>query len=134
MHLNYECLRDVLIALERLLSVHADDSFEFSMVSVQMLMQDPDIVDYREEDVFYCVHNLHQAGYVDACIVRSGIYVHECAVTDITYEGHMFLRTIRDETIWTMLKRKFGPSIQASLPVVQQVAGKLILQKLGLSD
>lgn len=134
MHLNYDCLRDVLIVLEKLLDVRADDSFEFSMVSIQMVMRDPDIAGYQIEDVFYCIHNLEQAGYVDACIVRSGTYVHECAVTDITYSGHMFLRSIRDETIWSMVKKRFGPSISASLPAVQQVAGKLILQSLGLGD
>lgn len=132
MHLNYDCLRDVLIALEKLLNVKAGDSFTFSLVSVQDLMQDPDIIGYRVEDVFYCVHNLEQAGFVDACISRSGIYVHEFAVMDITYAGHMFLRSIQDVTIWSLLKKRIGPALTVSLPVLQEIAGKLALQNLGL--
>lgn len=133
MHLNYDCLRDVLITLEKRLEILYDGSFEFPYISVQSLMQDPEIAPYSIEDVFYCIHNLQQAEYVSATFLRSDTVVHECVVYDITYAGHMFLRSIKDETIWTMVKKKFGPAINASLPVVQQIAAKCILLGLGLS-
>ena len=130
MHLNYDCLRDVLIALEKLLEIRTDDSFEFSMLSIESLLQDCDIVGYSLADVFYCVYNLEQAGYIDASILRSGTLVHECVIFDITYSGHMFLRSIHDETVWSLLKKKFGPAFSASLPVLQQMAGQMMLSRM----
>ena len=134
MHLNYDCLRNVLLALEKLLEIQTGDSYEFCMISIQELMNDPGVARYPEEDVFYCVHNLEQAGFVKTCRVESGIYVHDLVVFDITYAGHMFLRNISSETVWTMVKKKFGPAISASLPVVQQLAGQIILNQLSQSS
>lgn len=131
MHLNYECLRDVLIVLEKLLTVRNDDVFEFCAVSLDALLADPDIVGYLPADVFYVVHNLHQAGFIEAHFVRSGVFVHEAYILDITYAGHMFLRNIKDMTIWSMLRKKCGPAFTASLPVLQQLAGDLIRQHAG---
>lgn len=134
MHLNYDCLRDVLIVLQKLLDVRHEGNgvFSFSVVSIDDLMADPDITGYPVEDVFYCIHNLSQADYIDAQILHSGSYAHQCCVSDITYAGHMFLRNISDATIWSTLKKKLGPGIDAALPVVFDLAGKLIAEKIGL--
>ena len=133
MHLNYDCLRYVLISLEKNLSiVGVDGALSFQPLSLQDLMDDPDVGCYPVEDVFYAVHNLSQAGYISASIGYDIGMDDYCFINDITYDGHMFLRSIADETIWTMVKKRFGPVITASLPLIQQIAGKLILNQIGL--
>ena len=133
MHLNYDCLRDVLISLEKNLSFVRDDyGLSFPDYSLHDLLSDPEIGCYPMEDVFYAVHNLAQAGYITASIGYDIGMTDYCSISDITYEGHMFLRTIADETIWSEVKKKFGPVIRASLPIVQQVASSCIVRALGL--
>ena len=135
MHLNYDCLRDVLLSLERNLSFVQDDyGLSFPEYSLQDLMSDPDVGCYLLDDVFYAVHNLAQAGYINASIGYDIGMTEYCSISDITYEGHMFLRSIADETIWTEIKKRFGPVIRASLPIVQQVASKCVLSHLGFSQ
>lgn len=134
MVLNYDCMRDVLLSLERNMNFVQDDyGLSFPDYSLHDLMNDPDVGCYPIEDVFYAVHNLSQAGYITATIGYEIGMTDYCSISDITYEGHMFLRSIADETIWTEVKKKFGPVIRASLPIVQQVASKCVLSHLGLS-
>lgn len=139
MHLNYDCLRDVLIELEKRLDIVNSSeltglvSLRFKYLSIDRLCSFDELSPYPAEDVFYAIHNLHQAGFIEADIeIVSGI-VSRCVVCDITHPGHEFLRSIKDETIWTLIKRKYGPQINASLPLLQDVACKLILARIGLS-
>lgn len=138
MHLNYECLRDVLLALERHLDVaNASNipdylSISFSRFSLERICKLDDLAGYSSEDVFYVLYNLKQAGFIDAHIEICQGSLYHCVVQDITYEGHMFLRTISNETIWDMLKKKLGPAFSASLPVIQDVASHLILTSAGM--
>lgn len=133
MYLNYECLRDVLLSLERNLAFDHDDyGLSFPSYSLSDLMSDPDVGCYSLEDVFYAVHNLLQAGYINASIGYDIGMTNYCSISDVTYEGHMFLRNIHDETIWSTVKKKFGPAINASLPVVAEYAAKLILLSAGV--
>lgn len=141
MYLNYDCLRDVLLVLERRLLIVEKPDFllggdcmrlSFSCVSLEELMADDDIVGYSKADVFYCIHNLEQAGYITAYIEYAGDCIQECIVTDITYSGHMFLRNVSDSTIWSAVKEKLGPGLNAALPVVFDLAGKLIAKGMGL--
>lgn len=134
MFLDYDCLRDVLIALERGLEISAGNGsrmeISFSSMSLSDLIQSEELSGYPPEDVFYAVYNLRQAGYISALIDHAGDAVYACVVTDITYAGHMFLRSIHDETIWTSVKKRLGPAINASLPVVSEVAAQLIFRSL----
>lgn len=133
MHLNYDCLREVLLSIERNLNFdHSGYDITFHELYICDLMTDPKVARYSVEDVFYAVYNLYQAEYINASIISEGKMAENCAVLDITYEGHMFLRTIADDTVWKTVKKAFGPVIQASLPIVQEVATKYILNRLGL--
>lgn len=135
MYLNYDCLRDVLLSLERNLAFVRDDfGLAFPDYSFQDLMSDPDVGCYGEEDVFYAVHNLVQAEYITASIGYDIGMTDYCSISDITYKGHMFLRSISDVTVWSAVKKRFGPALQASLPVLQQVASQCVLHKFGFSD
>lgn len=135
MRLNYDCLRDVLLSLERNLSFdQTEGGISFPDCYLRDLMKDPKIAEYSIEDVFYCVHNLSQAGYITASLDYHFGMIDYCCINDITYSGHMFLRSIADENTWSSIKKKFGPVIQASLPVIQTVASKYILYRLGLHD
>lgn len=138
MHLNYECLRDVLLSLEKHLCVSNTSnipdylSISFSCFSLDRICRLEDLAGYSVEDVFYVLYNLKQAGLIDGTIEVCGNSLYRCVVNDITYDGHMFLRTISNETIWDLLKKRLGPAFSASLPVIQDVASRLILASAGM--
>lgn len=129
MHLNYDCLRDVLIALEKSLEIINDNGeLSYSSVSLEQIASLPDVKGYLYEDVYYVISNLSQAGFIEAQFEFSSDVVSDCVVTDITYQGHMFLRNIHDETIWLALKRRFGPVMNVSLPVIAEFVGQMLLK------
>ena len=145
MVLNYDCLRSVLLSLENLLKidqvqrdqvpgsssndiVHDKKLYlRFQSISLDEIMKADTLRPYEKEDLFYAIYNLEQAGYISACIKRAGNCVTYCAVSDITYEGHMFLKNVHDDTVWAAVKRKIGPMAHASLPVLLEVAASCVM-------
>ena len=69
------------------------------------------------------------AHYITATAFLPETDLRDVRVLDITYDGHMFLRSIQDITIWSTLKQRIGPALNASLPVLSEMAGKILLSK-----
>ena len=145
MVLNYDCLRCVLLVLEDMLKVdqvqrcHVPGStpndiahdkklyIRFQSITLDVLIQADLLRPYEKEDIFYAVHNLEQAGFISAYIKRAGNCVMACSVSDITYNGHMFLKNIHDDTVWATVKKKIGPLVNASLPVIFETSAQILL-------
>ena len=139
MRLNYDCVRDVLLELEKLLSIKYNEdseSFKFSMVNVNQLYDGLSDKDYTIEDVLYAVKNLNEADFISAHMNYASGCLVECIVTDITYEGNEFINKIRPNDIWIKLKNAFAKIGSFSIPIISNVATSLatslISDKLGL--
>lgn len=144
MELNYDCFRDVLLTLESCLQVeerpdksHAllDNAsnktcFCFSFVTIDTLMGMERIKKYTKSEVLYALYNLDQAKFVEADIEIQGMVFRQCIVYDITYQGHMFLKNIHDDSIWHKTKSKISAIGGAALPIVTEVAANLILKRI----
>lgn len=131
LYLNYDCMRDVLITLAKTLdiSIEPDGSYGFTGIYFDALMIHEDIAGYDQRDVIYALYNLQQAHYITATAFLPETDLRDVRVLDITYDGHMFLRSIQDITIWSTLKQRIGPALNASLPVLSEMAGKILLSK-----
>ena len=62
---------------------------------------------------------LHQAGMIEALFHHSSSrpvpdLVH---ITDLTWDGHDFAASIKDENIWTKIKGSFSTDVLVSLPL-----------------
>lgn len=129
MRLNYDCVRDVLLELEKLLSIKYNEdseSFKFSMVNINQLYDSLSDKDYTIEDVLYAVKNLNEADFISAYMNYGDGGLVECIVTDITYEGHQFLQNIRPKKIWDKSKSVFQNIGTVSVDIIKSVASTVI--------
>ena len=108
MKLNYDCVRDVLLELEKsLLCKYSDGRFIFDAIELRQLKNKLPNQNYTIEDVFYTVYNLEQAKYINACPLKGNGQIVEYLIYDITYEGHQFIEQIRPKTVWDKSKSVF---------------------------
>ena len=121
MKLNQDCIRSVLIYLESVpyIKVNDDGGAVFSDVSVRKMYDR--LPDYTKEDVCYSVFNLAQAGYINASDHARDNAMHS-TVNYITYTGHEFLESIRDDSRWKNIKKCLGAVRSYSLSAMSAVA------------
>lgn len=117
MKLIHDCVRDVMIYAE-------DNLRPKNTINTTSIKLDC----YDSEDVKYTCLKLIEAGYVTGHHDILGNVV----ITDITYNGHIFLDSIRDDGVWKETKSKISKIASVSLPIIQQVAAAIITTKLGI--
>lgn len=128
MKLNPNCVRDVLLELERL---PYQESTTIENLSVAL-------PDYSKDEISYTCLKLSEANYIDISTMKaintSGPVIR--SVNDITYYGHEFLNNIHSDTIWNDVKAvssKIGAtSISAFAQIATGVVTTLIHKHLGL--
>ncbi len=122
MKLNPDCIRDVLLYLEENLSYNHErqDSIEHASITMRKISEDlHNQKGYEIDDVNYSIEKLLEIKYI---IPETQLRGHNnsilyCPISDISYNGHMFLSTIRPKSIWEATKDKAkqigGMSIQS---------------------
>lgn len=119
MKLIHDCVRDTLITIEK----HLIDDDKLTLSEIK-----EHISNYSYEDIKYTCKKLDEAEFITYKEYVTG----DIAILSITYQGHVFLDSIRDNGIWKSTKNKISKLTSVSLPVIQQVASQLIVSKLGI--
>ncbi len=126
MGLNNDCVRDLLMLLERELVM--DESCRLRALYLHEILAFPEMKPYSEPIVFYSILKMLETGFIEATITRGiGDKVKSCQVEDITFSGHAFLKNIHDDTIWNAAKKKLSILGTASLSALADIAKDLIL-------
>ena len=116
---NLDLIRNILFAVENSNSIDAS----LTLNSLSKLHED-------QELILYHVFLLDDAGFIIGIIDEIAPYI---SIARLTNEGHDYLDTIRDDSIWKQTKSTLGKiSGSASLEVVKTIASKLSLTFLGL--
>lgn len=121
MKLNKDCIRDLLLYLENTLNYN-------SKITINNLS----LASYSVEELMYTADRLIEAEYINANICWNTTSTHVIVVNSISYQGHQFLDTIRDNIIWKETKSKSSKLASVSLPILQEIASSFIKLKLGL--
>lgn len=114
MKLNYDLIRDTLIAIEEISDGHLN--FDSSYLKEKHYLSDYDL-----PTIEYHVNQLSQGGYIQTV---NGYII------DLTFEGHQYLANIRSDKIWTKTKNVIKPLGNIALSIVSDVAKKIILKEL----
>lgn len=126
MKLNHDCIRDVLVALERNLTL---DNF----VNYEGFSKFEETKKYAEDDIIYTLVKLREAGFINSNDMNYDNRPHPI-VQSISYEGHQFLDNIRDIKVWENVKGKAASVVSGvSIAVLGQLASAYIKGLLGLS-
>lgn len=123
MKLNNDCIRDLLIYLENTLGYHE-----------RLYVHDIKLKDYSSDELSYTVEKLMEANFLN-CF--GGIYsTHSIPLTidSITYQGHQFLDSIRNEDVWSNAKNKVKTVGSITLPILQDLCVSYLRQKFGLPN
>ena len=122
MKLNKDCIRDLLIYLEDNLSY----THRISTGSLSLK-------DYTRDELVYTVERLSEAGFINVSKICDEPCTPTYFILSLTYNGHQFLDTIRDNSIWKNTKTVASQLASVSLPIIQEIAISFIKTKLGLS-
>lgn len=128
MHLNHDCIRDVLFYLEK--SPYNEPVF------FQNLLEN--LSTYSKEDLSYTCIKLYEADMIKGHFIEldgeNMPYIH--SISDITMKGHEFLNDVRSDVVWKKTKgvlSKIGStSISSIVQVASGVLTAIIKNELGL--
>lgn len=123
MKINYDCMRDVLIALEKLITI--DQELKFSIVTLPILQGE--LSEYKVQDIVYSVDMLAQAGYIKAKITPANNGIYSILISGITIDGHRYLDSIRSPKLWNAIKEKFkDKALDLSFELIPKVGALLL--------
>lgn len=123
MKLNPDCIRSVLLEIEKSLNLGTDSEENVYMGVLDMDDLCKALPKYTKEDVFYSLFNLDQAGYVKITVFwASGGIATMCCVEYMTYAGHQFLEGIRDPKMWSFVKSGLSAVRNYSLDAINAFA------------
>lgn len=129
MKINNDCVRDILLHLEK----------ELDYNNIYIISSDDDqesVLGYTVAEVVYSLEKLYEAGYINAKVAKTLNPSTMVYVNSITWSGHQFLDTIRPQTVWEKTKQDAAQIGSTSLTVLSQiavtVASQLISKNLGL--
>ena len=131
--LDYSCARDILLALEELISYTQEGTLiSSSHVTLPTLCQHQLLSDYKKEDVVYASEKLFEAGFIKARIVEASMGIADIFFFDITYTGHQYLDSVRHPQMWETIKQEFTEKpIEMTFNLIQKVALHRAAQILG---
>ncbi len=135
MKINPDCIRDVLLYLEKNLTYNHEREYGIEHNSItlttiiEQLHKDHN---YEPDDVKYSVEKLLEIRYIisDKMTTGNNKSIISCSISDISYDGHQFLNTIRPDTVWQATKKgasKLGiMSMHALSSIAMKVAEVII--------
>lgn len=131
MVLNIDCMRAVLEYLVDNLSLRYEDlTIEFRAINVNAIYTD--IIGYDDEDIFYAVYNLWQAGYIEANVKMSYTIVRDFDIWNVSYEGQQFYQNIHKSSVWERTKQVANKAGSVAISILSSIAQSIIMQEISV--
>lgn len=123
MKLNHDCVRDLMLYLEENLSYN-------NVIIVNNITELP----YSSEEIIYTAEKLYEANFINALLSdHMGFSPPIIDISSITYSGHSFLDTIRDNGVWSKTKSITSKFTSVSLQIISSIASQIISQLIASS-
>ena len=117
MKLNHDCVRDLLLFIEEKSDYNTGiDPYEIEL-------------GYDHIEVLYAADKLLEADYVKG--IKKNVIsadLPQIIIKSITWEGHLFLDNIRDDTVWDKTKKIAKNFSSMSLSLIGKIASQVIVQ------
>lgn len=121
MKLNNECIRDLLLYLESNLEYHK-----------QLYVSDIKLKNYSSDEISYTVERLREANFLNCFDGLYSKYNLPLSIDSITFQGHQFLDSIRDDKVWANAKTKLKSVASVTLPILQELCSYIIKLNIGI--
>lgn len=126
MKLNYDCVRSVLLTVEK--SKTIDEELNLNPLAVETIFEQ--LPKYEDSEILYTIEKLKEAGYINAALHFAAGHFIDGAVSSITYSGHEYLDNIREPEVWRKVKTMLKNAGAITLPLISQAAQLLIGSQL----
>ncbi len=127
MKLNYDCIRSVLLFVEE--KTGLDDNLKVISVSNNEIFDG--VYDFSKVDILSAIYCLTEAGYIEADFAYTGNNEFcYCFVSRLTWHGHELVEMIRNEVIWSDIKRVLTKIEAQSIELIYKAARKVIHKRL----
>lgn len=126
MKLNYDCIRSVLLTVEK--SKTIDEELNINPLTVETIFEQ--LPKYEDSEILYTIEKLKEAGYINAALQFAAGHFIDGAVSSITYSGHEYLDNIREPEVWRKVKAMLKNAGAITLPLISQAAQMLIGSQL----
>lgn len=126
MKLNYDCVRSVLLTVEK--SKTIDEELNINPVTVETIFEQ--LPKYEDNEILYTIEKLKEAGYINAALHFAAGHFIDGTVSSITYSGHEYLDNIREPEVWRKVKTMLKNAGAITLPLISQAAKMLIGSQL----
>ncbi|EOO33947.1 hypothetical protein IIU_02687 [Bacillus cereus VD133] len=125
MKLNQDCVRDLLLELEEKLTIN--DYFllpHFNNLDT--------VSKHGFDDTFYSFKKLVEANYLNGSCKYGSNELINLSIDSISWDGHQFLDTIRDNVIWSKTKTAASSLSSVSISIMSALATSYLKQQFGL--
>lgn len=126
MKLNYDCVRSVLLTVEK--SKTIDEELNLNPLAVETIFEQ--LPKYEDSEILYTIEKLKEAGYINAALHFAAGHFIDGTVSSITYSGHEYLDNIREPEVWRKVKAMLKNAGATTLPLISQAAKMLIGSQL----
>lgn len=126
MKLNYDCVRSVLLTVEK--SKTIDEELNLNPLAVETIFEQ--LPKYEDSEILYTIEKLKEAGYINAALHFAAGHFIDGTVSSITYSGHEYLDNIREPEVWRKVKTMLKNAGAITLPLISQAAQMLIGSQL----
>ena len=126
MKLNYDCFREVFLFIEEKLIWEDDLKYHY----LQLYAFEQNITKYSKAEIAYALKMGIEAGLIDGVILDSDAGIFDIRCFGLTFEGHQFLDTVRENKIWQKTKSALKAVSGASLSVITSIAKDFLIDYL----
>ena len=126
MKLNYDCVRSVLLTVEK--SKTIDEELNLNPLTVETIFEQ--LTKYEDNEILYTIEKLKEAGYINATVSFAAGHFIDGTVSSITYSGHEYLDNIREPEVWRKVKAMLKNAGAITLPLISQAAQMFIGSQL----
>lgn len=126
MKLNYDCLRKILITIES--ELNWNDKLSYTYTNLSSMVNE--LQDFSRAEVAYASKMAIEADLIEAQIIDCDTCIVDIRYYGLTYEGHQFLDTVRENKIWKKTKDIISSAGGASLSIMKSVATECLTNYL----
>lgn len=130
MVLNKDCVRDVLIYIEKHCVYYEHERFGHSLheVTLKELTEADELSQYVYDDIHYTLQMLFEGNYIKGRYIPDDPYMFNIAyIKSLTPRGHELLDNIKPEPVWDKTKGVLQKIGNFSLDVMTKIASEAMV-------
>ncbi|MBR6400561.1 MAG: DUF2513 domain-containing protein [Firmicutes bacterium] len=128
MRINYNCLRDVMLAVEA--HEYIDNEMNLTELWHSDLLDIPALRYYEPKEITYAAIIAIEAGLIAGKFQASGEEVDYLYIMRLTADGHRFLENIRPDDVWDIVCSFGAQTGTLSIDMINTVAPQVLMRML----